>query len=75
MSYLRSSHINLALGPSEHIVPFVVSTICPRVVRAFFGAAMVFYLIILLNIKGAAVGKRGIYLHGWLVFSEVRNAL
>lgn len=41
--------INLALGPSEHIVPFAVFTICPQVVHVFsffFGAAS-FYLIIL----------------------------
>jgi len=38
--------INLALGPSEHIVPFAAFTICPQVVRVFF-ELQVFYSIIL----------------------------
>lgn len=34
-----------------------------------------FDYIRLLNIKVEGVGKQGIYLHGWLVFSEGGNAL
>lgn len=56
MSYLRSYHINLALGPSEHIVPFAVFTICPQVVHVFFfffflSYEFLFEDIRLLNIK------------------------
>lgn len=48
VSYLRSYHINLAPGPSEHIVLFAVLTVCPF----FFGAAgFLFDYIGLLNIK------------------------
>lgn len=46
VSYLRSSRINLAPGPSEHIVLFAAFSVCPRVVPAFSGAAS-FHLIIL----------------------------
>lgn len=54
MSYLRSYHINLALGPSEHIVPFAAFTICPQVVHVslfFFFWSCKFDYIRLLNIK------------------------
>lgn len=48
MSYLRCYRINLARGPSEHIVLFAVLTVCPFFSRA---PGFLFDDIGLLNIK------------------------
>lgn len=51
MSYLRSSRINLAAGPSEHIVLSAALAVCPESSCLLQGCEVSFDYISLLNIK------------------------